>query len=318
MPKTLQQYADWLDERKLIWPRPPALVAPRATPYTKPLEGIRAVTWSVYGTLLRISDGELVFDVPDALRRQVALEKTIEEFHMWQSMTRKPGPPWEQMYDQYKRLVEDRQMAGTRHKGDAPEVDSSAIWRTIVERLQQKEYHYEASTYGDMDAFSEKISYFFHSSLQGVEASPQAREALLAVSDAGLRQGLLSDGQSFTLVQMLRALRAQGTLPAPGGLFDLDCVILSFQHGVRKPSKSLYRAAVECFRDHGVAPEEILHVGSRVSDDLAIAKRFGMKTALYAGDKLSLRATKEEMKDPALRPDRLLTDLAQIREILSG
>ena len=41
-----------------------------------------------------------------------------------------------------------------------------------------------------------------------------------------------------------------------------------------------------------------------------------MKTALYAADTTSLRATKAEMQDPQMRPDRLLTDLSQLREVL--
>lgn len=316
MPKTLQEYADLLDQRGLFWPQPPEIVSPKATPSTQPIEGIRAVTWSIYGTLLRISDGELLFDHPDAMRMQVALDKTIQEFNMWHSMTRKPGPPWEQLYRGYKDLLERQRMAGTKHKGDVPEVDSSSLWRTLIGRLQEKEYEYDVSLYGDVEEFSDKVAWFFHSSLQGIEASPHARDALTALSEAGIRQGLLADAQPFTLVQMLRALKAQGTLPHLGQLFDFDCVILSFQEGVRKPSKSLYRAAVEQFAELEIAPEEVLHVSSRVRDDLAMARQFGMKTALYAGDKLGLRAGKEDVTDPQLRPDRLLTDLSQIREVL--
>ena len=37
------------------------------------------------------------------------------------------------------------------------------------------------------------------------------------------------------------------------------------------------------------------------------AKRLGMKTALFAGDKASLQATPEQFKEPASRPDVLLT-----------
>ena len=35
-----------------------------------------------------------------------------------------------------------------------------------------------------------------------------------------------------------------------------------------------------------------------------------MKTALFAGDRASLVASGEQMKDPKLRPDALLTDLS--------
>ncbi|HMF12953.1 MAG TPA: HAD family hydrolase, partial [Gemmataceae bacterium] len=76
MAKSLQEYADWLDERHLLWPAAPAPVPPKATPYHKPVADIRAVTWSVYGTLLTISDGRLLHLHPDPLCMEVALDKT--------------------------------------------------------------------------------------------------------------------------------------------------------------------------------------------------------------------------------------------------
>ena len=77
---------------------------------------------------------------------------------------------------------------------------------------------------------------------------------------------------------------------------------------------SKYPEAVDA--EMGIAPGEVLHVGNRLRDDLALAKQAGMKTALYAGDKSSLEATKQELKDPHIKPDRLLTDLRQIRQVL--
>jgi FMN phosphatase YigB (HAD superfamily) len=318
MPRTLQEYADWLEERDdLLWPRPPKPEPANAAPYLKPLTGIRAVTWNIYGTLLRISDGELLLQVPQMLRMQIALEKTIEEFKMWGSMYRKPGAPWEAMHQQYARFVEERRLAGTRQKGDVPEVNLAEIWRKLVAQLEQKEYEYDRAFYGDADELSVKIAYFFHASLQGVEAAPNALSALTSVSNAGLTQALLADAQPFTLVQTLRALRTQGTPESPGSLFAADCSVLSSQAGIRKPSDSLYQTCLERFAAHGIEPGEVLHVSNNLRDDLAPAKQAGMRAALYAGDKLSLKATKADVLDPSLKPDRLLTDLGQIRDILN-
>ena len=99
MPQSLSEFAEWLDGQDHSWPVPPPVQPVKATPFTKPLDGIAAVTWSVYGTLLRISDGCLHLDHPVQLRMQVAMEKTIKTFNMWQSMSRKAGAPWEYLYD---------------------------------------------------------------------------------------------------------------------------------------------------------------------------------------------------------------------------
>jgi hypothetical protein len=43
-----------------------------------------------------------------------------------------------------------------------------------------------------------------------------------------------------------------------------------------------------------------------------------MRTALFAGDRESVDATKEQLKDPATRPDALLTELSQIADIVGS
>ncbi len=60
----------------------------------------------------------------------------------------------------------------------------------------------------------------------------------------------------------------------------------------------------------------MLHVGSRVTRDIVFAKRLGMKTALFAGDRASLQATGEQMKEGPGRPDVLLSDLGEITEVV--
>ena len=58
-------------------------------------------------------------------------------------------------------------------------------------------------------------------------------------------------------------------------------------------------------------------IGSHLARDIAPAKKLGMKTALFAGDKASLVADGEQLRDPALRPDVLLTELTQLLDVIS-
>jgi FMN phosphatase YigB (HAD superfamily) len=318
MAKTLSEYADWLDDRKLIWPAPPKRVPLSAKPSIGPLVGIRAVAFAVYGTLLRISDGQLLLQHPQAVRMEVALEKTIKEFNMWNSMTRKPGKPSEVMIVRYARALDEQRMATTPAPGELPEVDAAVLWMKLIRQLQQKDYTYETSKYGELEQFAEKVAYFFHSCLQGLEAEEGALETLRALPLAGKRVGLVADAQRFTPVQMLRAFRRQGTLRSPDELFDPALVTFSCREGIRKPSKSLYVRALDRFRRAGVAPHQVLYVGTRLRDDLAIAKQAGMRTALLAVDQTSFVASRDELANPELRPERLLTSLTQIRDVVGN
>lgn len=316
MAKTLLEYADWLGERNLKWPAPPKPEPANATPSLKPMDGIRAVTWSVYGPLLRITDGELLLKHPQTIRMEIAIEKTIHEFNMWNSMVRRMGKPSDTMLPKYIDTVDEAFLRSVNQKGDKTELDSSVIWRSLIDLLNRKEYRYDESLYGDLDELSQKVAYFFHSCLQGVEASAGALFTMTAISEAGLRQGVLDNGQCFTLAQLTRALQAQDALKDVRRFLPDALNTLSYEYGVQKPSLKLYAAAIEKFQAAGIESHQILHVGTRMKEDLAVAKKFGLRTVLFTGDKASLQATAEDFKTPATRPDRLITQLPQLRDIL--
>jgi len=316
MAKTLLEYSDLLAERDLRWPAPPKLDPINAAPSIKPLEGIRAVTWTLYGTLLRITDGELLFQHPQPIRMDVAIEKTIHEFNMWNSMVRRPGKPSDALLPKYLNAVEEARLTSNNRKGDLPEIDSASIWKRLLGLLNKKDYQYDESIYGDLNGLAEKVAYFFHSSLQGTEASAGALSTLTAISEGGLRQAALADAQCFTLVQLTRALRQQGDIHHVASFLPESLNTMSHEWGIRKPSVSLYAQTILRFKELGIEPDQILHIGTRMRDDLAVAKSCGLRTALYAADRTSLQATVDDLKNPDTRPDRLLTNLTQLRDVL--
>jgi FMN phosphatase YigB (HAD superfamily) len=313
MALTLEQYATYLDTRGLPWPAPPKVEPPRVKPHVPHLEGIRAVLWTVYGTLLAVAEGELKFEVSNELLMNVALDKTIHEFKMWGAMSRKPGQPAEYMREIYKKALDEQRLAPSAEKN--PEILSEKVWESIIKKLFQKEYAFDAGFYGSLNDYSRKVAYFFHASLQGTGCYDNAAVAMNAVADRGVRQGLLSDGQCFTAAQLGRGLGLQDesakldeVLPAAGR-------VLSHELRARKPSDTLFQAAVESMAASGIEPTEILHVGSSLPRDIGPAKKWGMRTALFAGDRASLVATADQLKDPQYRPDALLTDLGQVSQL---
>jgi FMN phosphatase YigB (HAD superfamily) len=316
MALTLDQYATYLDTRDLPWPAPPEVERPRARPHVVRLPQVRAVLWNVYGTLLAIPGGELWFEHPKPFVMTVALEKTIQEFKMWGSMSRKPGQPAEYLGQIYGQLLtEQRSVAGGGEK--YPEVASDRLWEAVLKRLLQKEYKFDAGFFGSLNEFSRKVAYFFHASLQGTTCYPGAAGALRHLADHGLTQGLLADGQCFTAVQLQRGLTRQDADAALDAWVDPDLRSLSYEVRARKPSERLFRHALEKLKEHGLEPDQVLHVGSRVAQDVQYARRLGMRTALFAGDKASLQATPEQLKEAASRPDVLLTELNQLADVIS-
>src|SRR5262249_35281168 len=103
-------------------------------------------------------------------------------------------------------------------------------------------------------------------------------------------------------------------------LIEPDLVTLSFEVRGRKPSERLFRYAVQALAERKIAPDEVLHVGSRLAQDVVPAQRAGLRTALLVGDKAALQTPtddlKRNLKDPASRPDVLLTELDQVGEVV--
>ena len=315
MPLTLEQYAtEYLGSRNLPWPSAPKVEAPKAKPHLARLP-VRAVLWNVYGTLLAVPGGDLWFEHPTDFVTDAALDKTIQEFKMWQSMSRKPGAPAAYMRELYTKALTALKMAGSGGE-KYPEVQSERIWDDIVKKLGQKDYTFDVVQYGPVTDFVKKLAYFFHASIQGCGAYPGAADALRITAEAGRVQGLLADGQCFTPAQLLKAIREQDPAFDLAATFPPDLRVLSAERKARKPSDTIFRAAVDALSARGLRPADVLHVGSNVTRDIAPAKKSGMRTALFAGDKASLSATAEQLKDPASRPDVLLTELPQIADVL--
>ena len=311
MSLSLAEYADSLEQRSLIWPRVAVAVPVAANPSIRPLSGVRAVLWDVYGTLLRVTDGQYTILPAKELRLKIALDKTIHEFNMWNHMYRKPGPPWQSMIGIYKSTIE-RLQARASARGDITDVSPVEVWRQLIDKLFEKAYVINEELYGDVDEFAEKVAYFFHCSLQGMEAREGAVSVMSDLAGREIRQGCLSDGPEFSVVQLLRSLSVQGVLPALHEVFSSGVMLFSGVQGVRKPSQSLFREAVSRLRQSGISAEEVLYVSCRLMTDLVPARRAGMKTALLVAEKSGLEFSREVLQNPETRPDRLLTSLGQV------
>jgi len=217
----------------------------------------------------------------------------------------------------YNRILSEQRMAPSPGE-KFPEMSADKIWEGIIKKLLLKDYQFDAEFFGSLNQYSRKVAYFFHASLQGTACYPAAAAALTLVREKGLRQGLLADAQSFTLVQLQRGLSKENSMINLDDLFDPDLRVLSSDYGARKPSERLYWHFLEKLKNEGITPKQVLHIGTRMDLDVIPARKLGMRTGLFAGDKGSLVATPEQLKDRALRPDVLLTELSQIGKIIGA
>ena len=175
-----------------------------------------------------------------------------------------------------------------------PEVDILDIWQRILgwddlPRLQ---------------TFAQK----YESIINPVYPMPGLRELLRSCRDQGLSTGIISNAQFYTQ-RLLEDILAQ-SLDAWG--FDSQLIFYSYQYQRAKPSVVLFEMAAERLWDRGIQPEVSLYVGNDMRNDVLPSQKVGFKTALFAGDKRSLRWRKQEPECRDLVPDMVVTDLRQL------
>ncbi len=162
-----------------------------------------------------------------------------------------------------------------------PEVDLRRLWATLL-RIE------EVST--------EWLTELEHAR-QPLCSMPSARETLATLSSLSL--GLLSNAQADTLPVLCRELG--------GDPFAADLCVLSYEHGIAKPSAHLFEFLIARLAARGIAPDAAVMVGNDPLHDIAPARAIGLKTVLLGGT----------AHPPAHQADAVISDLSQLLEILT-
>src|SRR5262249_52426826 len=148
-------------------------------------------------------------------------------------MSRKPGQPAEYMGQLYGKALSELRMVpspGEKH----PEVRAERVWENILKKLLQKDYKFDAGFFGSLNEYRRKIAFYFNASLQGTACHEGAADTLRQLREHGIQQGVISDAQCFTLVQLQRGLAAQDAKARVDEWIAPELRALSFDQGARK------------------------------------------------------------------------------------
>jgi FMN phosphatase YigB (HAD superfamily) len=209
----------------------------------KRVDGIRAVTYDCWGTLLKDRDWEGAMEVRlGALRRSLGLPES-----------------------EARSLLSE---AWAKHDEAWKQIETFGPGRMAA-------YCLEARGVNDDDAIGALTREFEEASLQsGVDAVEGAKETLVALEAAGIGLGLVCD-TGFTSGRVVRGLLEDAEL-----VEHLEVLCFSDEVGVPKPGGEIFGKALG---ELGVRPPEAAHVGDLRRSDMAGAHDMGMCAIRFRG-----------------------------------
>jgi putative hydrolase of the HAD superfamily len=177
---------------------------------------------------------------------------------------------------------------------DFPEVEIDKVWMHI---LQTDDRH-----------FIQQFAIEFELIFNPVYPMPHLKETLSDLKHRRLLMGIISNAQFFTpyLFEWFLGsdLKHLGVHP--------NLVILSYQLKYAKPSAMLFDLAVQRLSQLGVRSASVLYIGNDMLNDIYPAHKAGFTTALFAGDKRSLRLRQDDPRCADISADLIITDLSQL------
>jgi putative hydrolase of the HAD superfamily len=241
---------------------------------------IRAVAFDVNGTLVRI----LTDDGMEQIFRSIAHFLTYQGINLHRHQVR-------DLY--FEHMKEQQQASPEEH----PEFDAVGIWRSILQA------HLTEFTRALPAEKLEQMPLFLAEMYRGISRCrlrlyPHVREVL----------DVLRERYPLAVVTDAQSAYARAELHKVGLLDYFDPIVVSGDHGYRKPDRRLFQLALDGM---GVAAEHALYVGNDMHRDIFGAREAGMTTVMVESD---------QGADVHLDcvPDYTITDLRDLLTILGG
>jgi putative hydrolase of the HAD superfamily len=211
---------------------------------------IRAVAFDVNGTLVRI----LTDDGMEQIFRSAAHFLTYQGIDLHRHQVR-------ELY--FETLREQQRTSPEEH----PEFDAIGIWRSIIDRnATDFTRTLPAGKLEQMPRFLAEMSRGI--ARRRLSLYPHVREVLDVLRER-YRLALVTDAQSAY---------TRGELHKVGLLDYFDPIVISGDHGYRKPDRRLFQFALDGM---GVAAENALYIGNDMHRDIFGAREAGMPTVMF-------------------------------------
>lgn len=262
-------------------------------------EGIRAVLFDIYGTLIISGSGDV--GTTGEVGRAAAAKDAFA------AMGLELPSSADDVVAAFLRVIEEHQKIAKERNIIHPEVDIIEVWRNVCPGDPM-----DGNSRDDTPRDPARLAVEFEARANPVWQMPGLEPCLAALRDREQVLGIISNAQFFTL-ELFPALIGK-TIDDLG--FDPHLRYYSYEHRHAKPSEHMYRLAAESLTSRGIEPAEVLYIGNDMRNDMLPAAAVGFRTVLFAGDARSLRLREEDPACAAFQPNAIVTHLSQIVDLI--
>lgn len=284
---------------------PPMEPLPTETvPILNRLDGIKAVLFDVYGTLIISGSGDV--GTAAAIDTAEAMTRALEAAHFKGDLETAGQAGKETLKAEVLEWHAASRAAGV----DYPEVEITKVWKKVVDKLRRDRLLPPPEI--DIEPIRQ-LALEYECRVNPTWPMPQCLGTLQSLRARRLALGIVSNAQFYTPL-LFHAFLGK-TVEELG--FDPACCIWSYRELKGKPSDTLFpKAGKYLKRNHGISLSETVYVGNDMLNDIYTASQAGCKTVLFAGDRRSLRLRENDDRCRKLEPDAVITSLDQLLEIV--
>ncbi|MDR0585820.1 MAG: HAD family hydrolase [Treponema sp.] len=159
-----------------------------------------------------------------------------------------------------------------------------------------------------------KLAVLYELAVNPVYPMPGAAETIDGLAGRSFVLGIISNAQFFSPLLFDAFF---GKTPSEKG-FDPRLLVWSFEEREAKPSARLFKKTITRLKELGIGPNETVYIGNDMKNDIVPAAAAGFATALFAGDRRSLRLRDMEPQAKSGEqavPSLVIRDLQSLLEI---
>jgi putative hydrolase of the HAD superfamily len=266
---------------------------------------LKAFIFDVYGTLMISASG----DIDESLILSVNLRKAMDFSHIrLMGDTVDQERTLNEILDAFIKDIKDFHNRHRTNERPYPEVDIQQIWEIILRQNHDK---------GKIELNGKTcircMTFVFEILSNPLYPMPGMQEVIRGLAARNIPLGIISNAQFYTPVVLNYFLSGRFEEEEVVDYFDPDLTIFSYQYKRSKPDLFLFQLLASSLeKKYGLKPEEVLFIGNDMQKDVYAGHITGFRTALFAGDRKSLRLRENMEVIRNTRPDYIITDLRQL------